>query len=56
MSENVFVYGQSECSRLMVSLHQSAGSGELTGVYRKYSSGKFGFAANAEPADFLLDD
>ncbi|KAL5856268.1 hypothetical protein ACOSQ4_006070 [Xanthoceras sorbifolium] len=44
-----------ECSRLMVSFHQKAGDGKLTGVYRKYSSSKFGYAAKAEPARFLLD-
>ncbi|XP_044491032.1 G2/mitotic-specific cyclin-2-like [Mangifera indica] len=45
-----------ECSRLMVTLHQKAGKGKLTGVYRKYCTSKFGYAAKIEPAQFLLDD
>nr|QYW07119.1 cyclin B2-3 [Dimocarpus longan] len=45
-----------ECSRLMVSFHQKAGAGKLTGVYRKYNSRKFGYAAKVEPARFLLDE
>ncbi|KAK1560975.1 hypothetical protein Q3G72_033036 [Acer saccharum] len=45
-----------ECSRLIVSLHQKAGAGKLTGVYKKYSSSKFGYAAKAEPARFLLTE
>lgn len=44
-----------ECSRLMVTFHRKAGSGKLTGVYRKYSTWKYGYAAKAEPALFLLD-
>lgn len=44
-----------ECSKLMVTYHQKAGTGKLTGVYRKYSTWKFGYAAKAEPAQFLLD-
>ncbi|XP_008789359.2 G2/mitotic-specific cyclin-2-like [Phoenix dactylifera] len=44
-----------ECSRLMVDFHQKAGNGKLTGVHRKYSTFKFGYAAKAEPALFLLD-
>ncbi|KAH7852850.1 hypothetical protein Vadar_030058 [Vaccinium darrowii] len=43
------------CSRLMVTYHQKAGTGKLTGVYKKYSSRKFGSATNSEPAQFLLD-
>ncbi|PON66236.1 Cyclin [Parasponia andersonii] len=44
-----------ECSRLMVAFHQKAGKDrKLTGVYRKYNTQKFGFAAKAEPANFLL--
>ncbi|XP_057974416.1 G2/mitotic-specific cyclin-2 isoform X2 [Malania oleifera] len=45
-----------ECSMLMVILHQKAGIGKLTGVFRKYSTSKFGYAAKAEPAHFLLED
>uniref|UniRef100_A0A5B7A233 Putative cyclin n=1 Tax=Davidia involucrata TaxID=16924 RepID=A0A5B7A233_DAVIN len=44
-----------ECSRLMVTFHQKAGTGRLTGVYRKYSTSKYGYAAKSEPAHFLLD-
>ncbi|XP_059637619.1 G2/mitotic-specific cyclin-2-like [Cornus florida] len=43
-----------ECSRLMVTFHQKAGSGKLTGVHRKYSTSKYGYAAKSEPANFLL--
>lgn len=45
-----------ECSRLMVTYHRAAGSGKLTGVHRKYSTSKFGYAARCEPALFLLDN
>nr|XP_016457127.1 PREDICTED: G2/mitotic-specific cyclin-2-like [Nicotiana tabacum] len=44
-----------ECSRLMVSFHQKAASGKLTGVHRKYSTCKYGYAARCEPASFLLE-
>ncbi|XP_030447165.1 G2/mitotic-specific cyclin-2 [Syzygium oleosum] len=44
-----------ECARLMVTFHQRAGSGKLTGVHRKYSTSKFGHAARTEPANFLLN-
>ncbi|KAG8065781.1 hypothetical protein GUJ93_ZPchr0004g38949 [Zizania palustris] len=44
-----------ECSRMMVDFHQKAGAGKLTGVHRKYSTFKFGCAAKAEPALFLLE-
>ena len=38
----------------MVAFHQKAGKErKLTGVYRKYNTRKFGFAAKAEPANFL---
>ncbi|KAJ6927804.1 hypothetical protein NC651_011731 [Populus alba x Populus x berolinensis] len=43
-----------ECSRMMVGFHQNAGAGKLTGVHRKYSTLKFGYAAKAETALFLL--
>ncbi|KAG9146495.1 hypothetical protein Leryth_011771 [Lithospermum erythrorhizon] len=45
-----------ECSRLMVTFHQMAGTGKLTGVHRKYSTSKYGYAAKTEPADFLLEN
>ncbi|KAF3446895.1 hypothetical protein FNV43_RR12075 [Rhamnella rubrinervis] len=44
-----------ECSRLMVAFHQKAGTGKLTGVHRKYSTSKFGYAAKIQPANFLLE-
>ncbi|XAR73691.1 hypothetical protein NMG60_11007754 [Bertholletia excelsa] len=43
-----------ECSRMIVGLHQNASTGRLTGVYRKYCTSKFGFAAKFDPAHFLL--
>ncbi|KAB1223284.1 Cyclin-B2-4 [Morella rubra] len=43
-----------ECSKMMAAFHQKAGTGKLTGVHRKYSTWKFGYAAKAEPAHFLL--
>ncbi|KAK4548690.1 hypothetical protein RGQ29_032783 [Quercus rubra] len=49
------LYCFKECSKLMVTCHQKAGTGKLTGAYRKYSNWKFGYAAKAEPARFLLD-
>ncbi|PHU02498.1 Cyclin-B2-1 [Capsicum chinense] len=44
-----------ECSKLMVSFHQKAAVGKLTGVHRKYSTSKYGNAARCEPASFLLE-
>ncbi|XP_047971789.1 G2/mitotic-specific cyclin-2-like [Salvia hispanica] len=43
-----------ECSRLVVGLHERAGTGKLTGVHRKYNTSKYGYAARCEPAHFLL--
>lgn len=43
-----------ECSRLIVGCHQKAAAGKLTGVHRKYSISKFGYAAKCEPAHFLV--
>ncbi|KAF3500157.1 hypothetical protein F2Q69_00040468 [Brassica cretica] len=43
-----------ECCRKMVSLHQKAATGKLTGVYRKYNTSKFGYIAKCEAAHFLL--
>ncbi|GKV48324.1 hypothetical protein SLEP1_g55148 [Rubroshorea leprosula] len=45
-----------ECSRLMVSFHQKAGTGKLTGVHRKYSTSKYGYTARIGPANFLLEE
>ncbi|XP_047314887.1 G2/mitotic-specific cyclin-2-like [Impatiens glandulifera] len=45
-----------ECSKLIVGFHQNASTGKLTGVYRKYSMSRFGYAAKSEPALFLLMD
>ncbi|KAJ8539597.1 hypothetical protein K7X08_013849 [Anisodus acutangulus] len=44
-----------ECSQLMVSFHQKAATGRLTGVHRKYSISKYGFVAKFPPASFLLE-
>jgi len=44
-----------ECSKLMVTFHQKAGTGKLNAVHRKYSSWKFGYAAKVEPAPFVID-
>ncbi|PNT47172.1 hypothetical protein POPTR_002G010000v4 [Populus trichocarpa] len=44
-----------ECSRLMVNFHRNSGTGKLTGVHRKYSTSKFGYAVKNEPANFLLE-
>ncbi|XP_010467538.1 PREDICTED: cyclin-B2-1-like [Camelina sativa] len=43
-----------ECSRKLVSLHQRAATGNLTGVYRKYNTSKFGYIAKCEAAHFLV--
>ncbi|CAK9164935.1 unnamed protein product [Ilex paraguariensis] len=43
-----------EASRLIVSFHQKAATGKLTGVHRKYNTSKFGYAAKCEPAIFLI--
>ncbi|MCD7447904.1 hypothetical protein HAX54_035835 [Datura stramonium] len=44
-----------ECAKLMVSFHQKAATGKLTGVYRKYSISTYGFVAKFPPASFLLE-
>uniref|UniRef100_A0A7N0UIK3 Uncharacterized protein n=1 Tax=Kalanchoe fedtschenkoi TaxID=63787 RepID=A0A7N0UIK3_KALFE len=44
-----------ECSKLMVTFHQKAGTGKLTAVYRKYCTSKYGYAAKCEAAKFLLE-
>ncbi|XP_042009355.1 G2/mitotic-specific cyclin-2-like [Salvia splendens] len=44
-----------ECARLMVALHQNAGKGKLTSVFKKYSTSKYGYAAKMEAAVFLQD-
>ncbi|KAI3465444.1 hypothetical protein Pfo_022107 [Paulownia fortunei] len=44
-----------ECAKLMVTFHQKAGTGKLTGAHKKYSTSKYGYAAKAEPAVFLID-
>nr|XP_017245716.1 PREDICTED: G2/mitotic-specific cyclin-2-like [Daucus carota subsp. sativus] len=44
-----------ECSQLMVGFHRRAAAGKVTAVFRKYNSYKYGYAASAEPAHFLLD-
>ncbi|KAH0680651.1 hypothetical protein KY284_021736 [Solanum tuberosum] len=44
-----------ECSKLMVSFHQKAAIGRLTGVHRKYSTSKYGYTTRCEPTSFLLE-
>ncbi|GLT39335.1 hypothetical protein SLA2020_135330 [Shorea laevis] len=44
-----------ECSRMMVTFHQKAATGKLTGVHRKYNTSKFEYTAKCEPANFLLE-
>lgn len=44
-----------ECSRMMVRCHEKAGTGRLTGVYRKYNTSKFGYASKCEPAMFIIE-
>ncbi|KAF3621061.1 putative U-box domain-containing protein 15-like [Capsicum annuum] len=44
-----------ECSKLMVSFHQKAAVGKLTGVHQKYSTSKYGNASRCEPTSFLLE-
>ncbi|XP_057977186.1 G2/mitotic-specific cyclin-2-like isoform X2 [Malania oleifera] len=44
-----------ECSVLIVTFHQKAGTGKLIGLQRKYSASRFGFTAKYEPAKFLLE-
>ncbi|XP_062098176.1 cyclin-B2-4-like isoform X2 [Humulus lupulus] len=44
-----------ECSRMMVTFHQKAGTGKLTGVQRKYNTSRFGYAAKVVPAEFILE-
>ncbi|CAH8262592.1 unnamed protein product [Arabidopsis lyrata] len=45
-----------ECLRKLVSLHQRAATGNLTGVYRKYNTSKFGYIAKCEAAHFLMSE
>ncbi|CAN6563468.1 unnamed protein product [Malus baccata var. baccata] len=45
-----------ECSSLMVGFHQKASTGRLTGVHRKYSTSKFSYIANSEPAKCLVQN
>ncbi|EPS62606.1 hypothetical protein M569_12186, partial [Genlisea aurea] len=41
------------CVEEMVGLHERAGSGKLTGVYRKYNCSEMGFVAGAEPGRYI---
>ncbi|XVF33403.1 hypothetical protein REPUB_Repub17cG0165700 [Reevesia pubescens] len=45
-----------DCSRLMVTFHQKAWTGRLTGVHMKYITSKYGYAAKTKPATFLLEN
>ncbi|KAK4489906.1 hypothetical protein RD792_000554 [Penstemon davidsonii] len=51
-TENILL----ECAKLVVSFHQKAGNGKLTGVHKKYSTSKYGYASRVDPAVFLIDD
>ncbi|CAN8312721.1 unnamed protein product [Cochlearia groenlandica] len=42
------------CARKMVGFHYKARTGKLSGVYKKYNTSKFSYAARIEPAGFLL--
>ncbi|KAI4330407.1 hypothetical protein MLD38_028697 [Melastoma candidum] len=44
----------SECSRMIVGLHQRASTGRLTGVHRKYCTSKFGYSSKCDPPVFIL--
>ncbi|XP_075516746.1 cyclin-B2-3-like [Primulina tabacum] len=44
-----------ECANLMATFHKNAGTGKLTGVHKKYSTSKYGYAAKSKPAVFLID-
>uniref|UniRef100_A0A7N0UM67 Cyclin N-terminal domain-containing protein n=2 Tax=Kalanchoe fedtschenkoi TaxID=63787 RepID=A0A7N0UM67_KALFE len=43
-----------ECAKKMVMLHGRSATGKLTGVHRKYSTARFGYATGCNPAQFLL--
>ncbi|KAI3824243.1 hypothetical protein L1987_05693 [Smallanthus sonchifolius] len=45
-----------ECSRIIVGYHQRASTRRLTGVFRKYSTSKFDYAAKCEPAKFIVEE
>ncbi|KAI7740903.1 hypothetical protein M8C21_027220 [Ambrosia artemisiifolia] len=44
-----------ECAKMMVGLHQKAGTGKLVAVFKKYSTSKYGHVARTQPADFILE-
>ncbi|KAK6116170.1 hypothetical protein DH2020_008439 [Rehmannia glutinosa] len=44
-----------ECAKLMVALHQRAGTEKLAGVHKKYSTCRYGYVAKTKPALFLID-
>ncbi|KAL4579077.1 hypothetical protein LXL04_015212 [Taraxacum kok-saghyz] len=45
----------SECSKMMVSLHQKSGTGKLVSVFKKYGTMKYGHVARTQPAHFMLE-
>ncbi|XP_076951259.1 cyclin-B2-4-like [Bidens hawaiensis] len=57
-SEHYSQYSQNhllECAKLMVGLHQKAGTGRLVAVFKKYSTSKYGHVARTQPANFMLE-
>ncbi|XP_047311824.1 G2/mitotic-specific cyclin-2 [Impatiens glandulifera] len=42
-----------ECSKLIVGFHEKAATGRLTGVHRKYSTSKYGYAAKLSKPNLL---
>ncbi|KAI7734678.1 hypothetical protein M8C21_009096 [Ambrosia artemisiifolia] len=45
-----------ECSKMIVGYHQRASTGRCTGVYKKYNTLKYGYAAKCEPAKSLVEE
>ncbi|MFS8006305.1 putative cyclin domain-containing protein [Helianthus anomalus] len=44
-----------ECAKMMVGLHQKAGTGKLVAVFKKYSTSKYEHVARTQPASFILE-
>ncbi|XP_073133993.1 cyclin-B2-3-like [Henckelia pumila] len=44
-----------ECAKLMATFHNNAWKSKLTGVHKKYSTSKYGYAAKTKPAVSLID-
>ncbi|XP_022012269.1 G2/mitotic-specific cyclin-1 isoform X2 [Helianthus annuus] len=45
-----------ECSKMIVRYHQRAATGRFTAVYTKYNTSEFNYAANCEPAMFIVEE